>query len=545
MYSWIHKIPCGYVRLDDQGRILEANEYLIALLNYEEAEIKNQFMDHFLSSASKIIFHSLFLMQIFTDGQMEEIYLTLKSKNKDDVPIQLNGTLSVQDGVTCIECIFVQITKRNRYEQELQSVRDELEEAYVVKNKILSEENRLRKLFETTLLSIHEGIIVTDYLGRVTIMNKLAEKYTGWNDEDAQRKQLSKVFHIVDLQSGNDCLPIIENELMKSNGHYYIRDVILKSKDKRERYIEGTAANIEQNGQILGMVMSFRDITKEHFQESVIDSFLNMNMDILCVYDMDMKIHKMNRRFVEILGYDNEELLGREFTEFIHEEDIYLLKDALCKILNYNEVQEFTSRIYCKNGSIKYFELRIQQSMGEYIFASARDVTLKTKEKELLVNKAMKDQLTGLFNRHYLDRMIYDEMKESNELGRPLCMAIIDLDKFKLVNDTWGHPVGDDQLRTTAQIACQSLRTNDWLIRFGGEEFVVVLPNTNLEEAFKVLDKLRVAYEMNDHPVTGKQTLSIGVACLCENETFQNWYERVDEALYLAKTSGRNRVMKG
>lgn len=98
MNHWIHNIPCGYLLLNDQGRILEVNEYFIKLLNYDIKEVKDQFMDHFLSSASKLIFHSLFLMQIYTVGQMEEIYLTLKTKDKEDIPIQLNGKLSVREG---------------------------------------------------------------------------------------------------------------------------------------------------------------------------------------------------------------------------------------------------------------------------------------------------------------------------------------------------------------------------------------------------------------------------------------------------------------
>jgi len=541
--NWIHNIPCGYVLLNDQGRILEANEYLIELLKCDADDIKGQFMDHFLSVASKIIFHSLFLMQIYTVCQMEEIYLTFKTKDREDVPIQLNGKLLVKGENTYIECVFVQITKRNRYEQELQSVRDELEEAYQLKNQVLAEENRMRKLFETILLSIHEGIIVTDKQGNITIMNKLAEKFTGWTLEEAVGKSFGEVFQTIEMQSREKCELIIANELIDKKGYDYIRDVILISKNGRERYIEGTYSYITQNNYAVGIVTTFRDITKEYFHESVIDSFLNMNMDILCVYDMDMKVHKMNRKFEQILGYQEEELIGRQFEEMIHEDDIPIIKNALDNIMHYNEVQEFTSRIYCKDGSYKYFEWRIQLSMGEYIFASARDVTLKTKENELLINKAMCDQLTGLFNRHYLDRMILGEMKQSDNLGNKICMAIMDLDRFKLVNDTWGHPVGDDQLKMTANIALKSLRKSDWLIRFGGEEFVIILPGTSLEEAVIALEKVRIAYENNNHPITGKQTLSIGVTQKNENETFQEWYERADDALYCAKNEGRNRVV--
>lgn len=539
----MHHIPCGYLLLNEQGEILETNEYFLELINYPMEQVVGQFIDQYLSSASKIIFHSLFLMQIIHGGKMEEIYLTLKVKDMEDIPIQLNGKLDIKEGKTYIECVLVTITKRNRYEQELQSVRDELEDAYLVKNEVLAEENRLRELFETILYSIHEGIIVTDKQGKITIMNELAQRYTGWDAKEALGKPFGEVFHTIDIQSRVECEPIIGNELIAKRGHDYIQDVILLAKDGRERYIQGTAAYITQNEHLIGAVTTFRDTTKEYFQENVIDSFLNINMDILCVFDMNMKIHKVNRKFQEILGYEEEELLGKQLAEFVQDSDLNQIKEEFDKMLNFHEVCEFISEFRCKNGSYRIFEWRIQLSMGQYIFASARDVTIKTIENEVLIEKAMRDQLTGLYNRHYLDRMIFEEMTQSDIFNLNLTMAIMDLDLFKLVNDTWGHPVGDDQLKTAAQIAARSVRSTDWLIRFGGEEFVIILPKTSLEEAVKVLENVRLNYENNNHPVTGKQTLSIGAAQKKYNETFQEWYERADEALYSAKMEGRNRVV--
>ncbi|WP_099469497.1 sensor domain-containing diguanylate cyclase [Konateibacter massiliensis] len=543
MNRQMYRIPCGYLLLNEQGMILESNEYFAELLNYEQEQISGLYMEHFLSSSSKIVFHSLFLMQMFSLGQLEEIYLTLKTKDGVDIPIQLNGKVTNLDDKKCIECAFVKITKRKQYEQELQLVRDELEKAYELKNQVLEKENRLRELFETILFSIHEGIIVTDDVGNIRFMNKLAEKYTGWTSQDATGKSFAEVFYTIEIQSRKQCEPIIGNKFIIKKGHDYIRDVILVSKDGRERYIQGTSAFLTKSEQVTGAVTTFRDITKEYLQESVIDSFLNVNMDILCVYDMDMSIHKVNHRFAEILGYPEEELLGKQFVEFIQESDILLIEAAINKMKDFQDVQEFTSKIQCKDGSYKFFEWRIQLSMGQYIFASARDVTSKTIENEQLINKALRDQLTGLYNRHYLNQKIYDEMNECDKAGQKLAMAIMDLDRFKLVNDTWGHPIGDELLKVTAQIATNNLRTSDWVIRFGGEEFVIILPQTSLEEAIIALEKVRVAFENNTHPVTGKQTLSIGVAEKKDEETFQLWYERVDGALYRAKTEGRNRIV--
>lgn len=119
----------------------------------------------------------------------------------------------------------------------------------------------------------------------------------------------------------------------------------------------------------------------------------------------------------------------------------------------------------------------------------------------------------------------------------------MDIDHFKKVNDTWGHSTGDDLLRQIAGIAAKKLRDTDILIRYGGEEFLIVTPQTSNEGARVVAEKIRSAIEEFHHPVAGTKTASFGVSERMSGESFDHWYHRVDEALYLAKNEGRNRVI--
>ena len=134
-------------------------------------------------------------------------------------------------------------------------------------------------------------------------------------------------------------------------------------------------------------------------------------------------------------------------------------------------------------------------------------------------------------------------MEISDFTNQPLSLIILDLDHFKLVNDKWGHPIGDDVLKHSAELIKKSIRKSDILARFGGEEFVVLMPNTGIHEALVVAENMRQQMESSPCSIVGRVTASFGVAERRKNESFYNWYKRTDEALYCAKKGGRNLVI--
>ena len=156
---------------------------------------------------------------------------------------------------------------------------------------------------------------------------------------------------------------------------------------------------------------------------------------------------------------------------------------------------------------------------------------------------AVTDELTGLHNRHFLEQNIDMAMEHSDRYEEPLSLVIFDLDHFKRVNDTWGHPAGDAVLKQTAHIAQKTVRCSDLLIRFGGEEFMAVMPHTTAAGAAAAAEKLRKALEDFEHQSAGQVTASFGVAERKKHESFKIWYTRADEALYRAKQCGRNQVV--
>lgn len=177
--------------------------------------------------------------------------------------------------------------------------------------------------------------------------------------------------------------------------------------------------------------------------------------------------------------------------------------------------------------------------------AESQIETLKA-ELERTVALTNVDPLTGLLNRRGLDLSFNAEASRSDRHGTPLCAALLDIDDFKRINDTHGHPAGDTALTHVCAIMRASLRPNDIMARVGGEEFLVLLPDSNEQAAFAALNRLLKA--VSSHPVAcGKERVSItftaSVALRGFGEILPRLNARMDECLVAAKAAGKNQVM--
>ena len=168
---------------------------------------------------------------------------------------------------------------------------------------------------------------------------------------------------------------------------------------------------------------------------------------------------------------------------------------------------------------------------------------------QLSIEMAITDALTGLFNRRYMENHLGTLVEQAGARGKPLALLALDIDHFKSINDTHGHDAGDDVLRDFALRIKRSIRGIDLACRSGGEEFIIVMPETDMAVAASVAERLRrrIATEpfaISEGTRTIPVTLSIGIATLREgNDTPATLLKRADQALYRAKRDGRNRVV--
>ena len=169
--------------------------------------------------------------------------------------------------------------------------------------------------------------------------------------------------------------------------------------------------------------------------------------------------------------------------------------------------------------------------------------TIVDQNNTRLIDLSITDPLTQAYNRGYFDVKITEEMTRIERHPSPLSIITFDLDLFKQVNDRFGHPVGDDVLKQLVNLTKLMVRNTDLLFRLGGEEFVLMLPETNGAGAYVVARKIQHALRQNVHPVAGTFTASFGIAQYHRGETLDDFYHRADKNLYAAKRSGRDLII--
>jgi len=172
----------------------------------------------------------------------------------------------------------------------------------------------------------------------------------------------------------------------------------------------------------------------------------------------------------------------------------------------------------------------------------------------LLEQETITDPLVGIYNRRYLDRRLEEEFERARRYQLPLAVLMIDIDRFKIVNDTYGHQTGDLVLNYLGKLLLEGIRRPDIAARYGGEEFLVIAPNTTISLAFTLAERLRQHIESHELNVTSeanekviiKITVSIGVSGVGDDtESVKQLVQIADTALYSAKKEGRNRVSLG
>ena len=162
------------------------------------------------------------------------------------------------------------------------------------------------------------------------------------------------------------------------------------------------------------------------------------------------------------------------------------------------------------------------------------------------LNLASLDPLTGIYNRYAMENMVSREIELTQRNNTPLSMIALDIDYFKKVNDTYGHAAGDCVLKHLTECVHQCTRTTDAMFRYGGEEFILLLNNTDLFGAQELAERIRKNIEQTPYIYDGKSikiTASIGISTFIKNDTCNDFFKRADEALYRAKSAGRNQVI--
>jgi diguanylate cyclase (GGDEF)-like protein/PAS domain S-box-containing protein len=272
-------------------------------------------------------------------------------------------------------------------------------------------------------------------------------------------------------------------------------------------------------------------------------------VDAIVLADSNGHIIFCNTSTQKIFGWAEHELLGKPMTIFMPEQYRADHLKGMERIKSTGESRYF-GRItemqgLRKNGDIFPIELSVSMwKTGEGVFYSGiiRDITKRKQLESELEKTATTDKLTQAYNRTKFHEVIKTEFERAKRYNHIVSMIMFDIDHFKKINDTHGHAVGDYVLQALTQIVMENLREIDYLVRWGGEEFIVIAPETDVEKAKVLAERIRKAIEGYRFDQAGTVTISLGVTQYGENDTADSFIKRADDAMYAAKAKGRNRV---
>ena len=284
--------------------------------------------------------------------------------------------------------------------------------------------------------------------------------------------------------------------------------------------------------------------------KSILDS-----QDNIVILSNKETIKNVNKRFLEFFKVTSIEeftkLTDNIFDHFI-EEYGFISKETLNEQKHYYEyiknLQEINRVVKIKNSKdeIKIFTINVDNydNLNDFYVISLTDITELKEKSNLLEYQASHDNLTGLFNRNKFNSLFGKEIRRGLRYSTRLSLVLFDIDFFKVVNDTHGHQIGDEVLKEISTIVNQSVREHDTVVRWGGEEFLILLPETQVDGASIVAEKIRTRiYESNLTKKKLNISASFGVTIMQEKDTEDSFIARADEALYEAKESGKNKVV--
>ena len=330
-----------------------------------------------------------------------------------------------------------------------------------------------------------------------------------------------------------------------------------------ERTTELAAANRELELEVEERRRVSDDLRRSRDQ---LDVILHGVADGIVVQDTAARVIFANAAGVESLGIISlEALRDMPFDQALHQFEFLAESGETCsrdrlpamRALNGQQVPD---EVFClrnrMTGLERWYILNatpVFDRHGQVQFAVSifKEISERKRAERALVELSVRDELTGLYNRRELNRLLLDEVNRYHRYRRPAALMLVDIDHFKLVNDTYGHQAGDMVLRRVADLMQSQLRASDRVARFGGEEFAIVLPETTAAEAQDVAEDLRrsIAAQRCKY-VSGDGasaelavTVSLGVAGLLDDMGgVDDWVEAADAALYFSKRTGRNKT---
>jgi len=425
--------------------------------------------------------------------------------------------------------------------QDIIEPQDEIDRRQSVQYELEQSEEKFKVITENTLM----GIFI--YHDKYVYVNKALSELSGYTFEELY------AMHPWEGIEESYVEPVKQTVMRRLKGEHFPQEydeIKIQKKNGEIRRVRVMAQTIRYKGQYAGMgtVIDITDTQEAQEQLKLLGQAVEQMDEMVRITDRDGIITYVNDAMLSHTGYTKEELIGHKIGMFksgFHHKSFYEdLWDTIMSGKTFKGV--FTNRK--KDKKLYYEEEIITPIMDDggviqHFLATSQDITERVLMEEKLQRLATVDSLTGIYNRYKTNEEIEIEIGRNKRYDESFALAMFDIDHFKKVNDTYGHEVGDYVLQEISNIVTKEIRESDRFGRWGGEEFMLILPKLSKQEALHVSEKLRSKIEGHDFKDVGRITISIGVTVFEPSDTKESLLKRVDNALYKAKDEGRNRVV--
>ncbi len=401
------------------------------------------------------------------------------------------------------------------------------------------------EIFRAVFENMTDGILLADAKSRELLLgNAEICRSLGYTPEEIKTLSLTDIHPAVDLSCASADFNLQDK---KDRENFPV-----KHKDGSILYADITFACLEIDGksywaEFLKNISHGIKVEDESYENGErLCKFFDDLPALVCEFITDGTLTFVNRAFSEYFKVTSEKLVGQSFLNFIPEKERDVLKRQYMSLTPQNPIIIGTNKAIL-NGKTKWLEWRkraIFDQQGQVLKYQVVgvDITERKLAEEKIHFFATTDSLTGIFNRREFTRLLENEMERAQRYDTSFSLIMYDLDNFKWVNDTFGHDVGDDVLRTITELVTKSIRSVDLTGRWGGDEFMVLMPQSDLAAATNVAEKLGQVISQHSLNKAGKITASFGVTVFSPQDDSDSLLKRVDDALYKAKKFGRNRV---
>lgn|GEM_PF-1624038 len=514
----------GLMYITGERKLIKANKHLADMFGYDSPqEMVGMSMRQFHISQERFEEYGKLNFEPLRMGKLDNIQYQLRKKDGSAIWCELSGK-TIDNHIPA-----------NMSQGVLWVLKD------------ISLQKKQQEEFETIFNTSRDGLAILDMESNFIKFNRAYQEMLGYSKEELLSKSCIGLSTPDDIPKAYAALSEVIEKGYKEN---FEKSCITKNGDIINIVMSASMMPDQQHILIntKDMTQEIKNMQEEHEKlQKLIDT-----QDSIVVLTTGEKLAYINKKFLTFFGYKNLDEFLQDYTciceRFVEESDFFHLgkiqnneKSWIESLLNLSG----RSRIVLMHDvedKPHIFSIFINNYDEELYIVSFSDISDTMTQQFQLKRQATIDSLTGLYNRLYfkqnIKHLITKHTLEEFETG----VIFFDIDHFKRVNDTYGHDIGDKVLQTTATLVKRYIRNDDRLIRWGGEEFIILVESESIERVVKQAQHLRSVIKHHSFKKVGHLTCSFGCALHCRDEDIMQTIKRADQALYQAKENGRNRV---